>query len=217
MHKDKKTKRALVVANGDNKASYLQSIYKSYDLIIAADGAANVLHQAGIRPDIMVGDFDSVDSEVFIRFESQNIEIIRLKAEKDYSDTHVALNIGINEGAGIIDLAGGFGSRWDHSIANLNLLYYCHEKGVELRLISEDNTAMLRGEGDFFLPFKSDSYISVFALFEDAVVSLENLKYKLNSRALKRGESLGLSNEYQGDGRVIVSKGSVLLVESKKD
>lgn len=214
MQKDKKI---LVVANGDKDLSFLQAIYVDYDLIIAADGASNVLYEADIRPDILVGDFDSIEEDVLHKYEEQGVRLVRLKPEKDFSDTHIAIDTAIEEGASQIDLAGGFGGRWDHSIANLNLLYYCYEKKIGLSLISRDNYASLKGPGQYDFPHKEDFYFSFFSLFEDAVLSLENMKYELEDRLVKRGESIGLSNEYLADAKLRISQGSILLIESRKE
>ena len=210
-------KRVLVVANGDNDVHYLHGLKDTYDLIIAADGASNILSQAGIKPDIIVGDFDSIEAQVLARYGAEDIRLVKLNSEKDYSDTHVAIDTAIDEGAGTIDLVGAVGGRWDHSIANLNLLYYGFEKGINLSMVSQDNSATIKGKGQYTMAYKPNNFFSFFAIFEDAVVSLENMKYPLNNKYVKRGESIGLSNEYEPGAKVTVVKGSILIVESKKD
>lgn len=210
-------KRALIVANGDNEPDFLKNIHKDYDFVISADGASNLLFEVGITPDIIVGDFDSISKSILLTYEASGIRQFRLSAEKDFSDTHVSVDIAIQEGANTIDIAGGLGSRWDHSIANLNLLYYGYQKQVNLSLISSENKARLIGPGEHVFPAKNDDYLSFFALFEDGVISIENMKYKLFEQEIKRGESIGLSNEYEGDGRITIHKGSLLAVHSRKD
>ena len=76
---------------------------------------------------------------------------------------------------------------------------------------------MIKGQGEYGLPFKEDWYFSFFTIFEDAQISLENMKYPLKNKQVKRGETIGLSNEYLGDAKLIVEKGSILLVESRRD
>lgn len=209
--------RVLLVVNGDNDIGYLSRIYKKYSFIVSVDGAGNLLHQANIKPDMIVGDFDSIDPVVLKTFEQEGIRRIKLLPEKDFSDTHVALDTVIEEGARAIDIVGGFGSRWDHSLANLNLLYYGHQKGIDLRLIGEKNKTFIRGVGTYIFPCKEEEYFSFFAIFEDAIISLENMKYPLKEKKVRRGESIGLSNEYLGDAKVTIHAGSVLIVQSQKD
>lgn len=210
-------RRILIVVNGDNDLDYLREIYEGYDLIISADGAGNILYEANIKPNILVGDFDSIDKKVLEYFEKEGVRCIRLNPEKDFSDTHVALDVAMKEGGNTIDIVGGFGSRWDHSLANLNLLYYGYERGVDLRLIETKNKTFVRGAGVYDFTCKKEEYFSFFALFEDAVISLENVKYPLKDKKVHRGESIGLSNEYRGDAKVTIKSGSVLIVQSQKD
>ena len=84
-------------------------------------------------------------------------------------------------------------------------------------MVSQDNRATIKGKGQYTMAYKPNNFFSFFAIFEDAVVSLENMKYPLNNKYVKRGESIGLSNEYEPGAKVTVVKGSILIVESKKD
>lgn len=208
---------ALLVANGSHEGSYLQQIAEGYDLIVSIDGAADVLRAADIVPDYMIGDFDSISNESIQYFEQRNVPKIRLQPEKDYSDTHSALDKVIALGYEQIDLVGGVGSRWDHSIANLNLLYYAFEKKIRLRLIHPNNQVELIGQGEYLYPQRRDWYWSFFALFEDVQISIEQMKYPLTEKYVKRGDSIGLSNEYIGDAKIVIKKGSALVVQSRKD
>lgn len=210
-------KKALVVANGDNDLSFLQQIKGDYELIIAADGAANKLSQANVIPHILVGDFDSVESDILNKYKAMGSKLHQLDPMKDYSDTHIAVDVAIENGYDHVDLAGALGGRWDHSFANLNLLYYGYKKGVQIRLISPDNKAQLLGVGEYLFPIQKDYYWSFLALFEEVVITLEGMKYPLKERLVKQGESIGISNEFESDGKISIKKGSALIMLSRKD
>lgn len=210
--------KALVVVNGELELEYLESIASQYAIILCADGAANKLKGLEILPDIMVGDFDSVEPETLDYFRKKSVEIVQLQPEKDFSDTHVAVELAMERGYQHIDIIGGFGGRWDHSIANFNLLYYGFENNCDLRLISEKNRARIYGRGTHNLPASRFYYWSCFAIFDDATVSIHNMKYPIEQKKILRGESIGLSNEFlETDGKLIIEKGSVIVIQSKKD
>ncbi len=209
-------KKLLIVTNGDNQIEFLKQIATRYQAIISVDGAANILLQADIIPDFLVGDFDSIKPEVLKRYEQKGTKRITLIPEKDFTDTHIALDKAVELGYSRIDMAGAFGSRWDHSLGNLNLLYYAFQQGVDLRLIACENEISIIGEGEYIFAKRENFYWSFLALFEDVNISIENMKYNLKNREVKRGESIGLSNEFLGDAKITIKKGSAIIIQSQK-
>ena len=210
-------KKLLIVTNGDNQIEFLKQIATRYQAIISVDGAANILLQADIIPDFLVGDFDSIKPEVLKRYEQKGTKRITLIPEKDFTDTHIALDKAVELGYNRIDMAGAFGSRWDHSLGNLNLLYYAFQRGVDLRLIACENEIAIIGEGEHIFTKRENFYWSFLALFEDVNISIENMKYNLRNREVKRGESIGLSNEFLGDAKITIKKGSAIIIQSRMD
>ncbi|MDO5095277.1 MAG: thiamine diphosphokinase [Peptostreptococcaceae bacterium] len=210
-------KKLLIVTNGDNQIDFLKQIANQYQAIISVDGAANILLQADIMPDYLVGDFDSIKPEVLHRYEQKGTKRVTLIPEKDFTDTHIALDKAVELGYNRIDMAGAFGSRWDHSLGNLNLLYYAFQQGVDLRLIACENEISIIGEGEHNFAKRENYYWSFLALFEDVNISIENMKYNLKDREVKRGESIGLSNEFLGDAKIIIKKGSAIIIQSRMD
>ena len=210
--------KALIVANGELEEKFLKAVAPRYDVIVCADGAANRLRALDIIPDILVGDFDSIRQETRDYFCDQSVEMITLSPEKDFSDTHVSIELIMERGWDQIDIIGGLGGRWDHSVANLSLLYFGVRKKCKLRLISQCNLAEIYEKGEHNLQASPRHYWSCFAIFEDAVVSIQGMKYPLSHKKIRRGESIGLSNEFlTEDGRLIVEEGSVVVVRSQKD
>lgn len=210
-------KKLLIVTNGNNQIEFLKQIATRYQAIISVDGAANILLQADIIPDFLVGDFDSIKPEVLKRYEQKGTKRVTLIPEKDFTDTHIALDQAVELGYSRIDMAGAFGSRWDHSLGNLNLLYYAFQQGVDLRLIACENEISIIGEGEHIFVKRENFYWSFLALFEDVDISIKNMKYNLKNREVKRGESIGLSNEFLGDAKVTIKKGSAIIIQSRMD
>jgi len=94
----------------------LKKLAKQADLIIAADSGLIACEEAGIAPDWIVGDMDSLDDQK--RLEKYPPErVIRYPYDKDHSDTELALSLLWEKGCGEVWLAGGGGGRTDHLLA----------------------------------------------------------------------------------------------------
>ncbi len=110
--------RAVIFANGQlNGPAKLQP----EDLIIAADGGAQHCLKLGIRPQVVIGDFDSVSPDELETLRGQGAEIIAFPARKDYTDLELALLEAQKRGAKQILLLAALGARWDQSLANILL------------------------------------------------------------------------------------------------
>src|SRR5688572_12733305 len=89
------------------------------DLVIAADGGAESLDAFRRRPDVLVGDMDSVGAALIERLEAAGTEVERHPADKERSDTELALETAVTRGATEIVLLGAIGgNRLDHELAN---------------------------------------------------------------------------------------------------
>ena len=210
--------KAAIISNGDiTEIDQIKAQLAQYKIIVCADGASNRLQSAGIIPAYILGDLDSINTETIEYFKEKRVQFIKFNPEKDFSDTHICIDFLIDQGYEEIDIYGALGGRWDHSLANFALLYYAYEKGVILRLVDSYDKAFVCGTGKFISQKRENQHFSIFAVFEDAIVSLEGVKYPLKDYNLKRGESIGLSNEYIEDCFVEIKKGSAIIIESRTD
>ena len=84
-----------------NKTCYIVGAGKNYgldftpqngDYIIAADGGLKYLQEAGIKSDLIIGDFDSITETPL------NATVIKLNVDKDDTDTLAAVRKGIQLG-----------------------------------------------------------------------------------------------------------------------
>ncbi len=176
------------------------------DLLIAADGGVKTVLQKGLSPDIVIGDFDSLG------YYPHELKPMILPCEKDDTDMLSALKQGLAKGYETFYLYGGMGGREDHTIANIQLLYYLASLGKRGYLIGRANvlTAMqndslcLRGRG----------YLSVFSAGEKAVgVSISGCKYNLQDGVLSNLYPIGVSNEFtDAPAEITVKEGMLLIV-----
>ncbi|MDO4276164.1 MAG: thiamine diphosphokinase [Eubacteriales bacterium] len=188
--------------------------------LIAADKGLEFFMKTGIKPDIAVGDFDSLSREGREYLDkAADMEIKRLKPEKDDSDTQSAVNLAIDRGAQGIALLGTMGSRLDHMLANLGLLSFGQKKGVNIVMADAHNYVTLIQSGTVL--HKSGQFgrfVSFFPVGGDVPgVVLEGFKYPLNGHYLTVSDSgLTVSNEIiQDEARVTFEKGSLLMIMSR--
>lgn len=178
------------------------------DLVIAADGGYSWLQEQGIVPGLVVGDFDSLSAP------PERPNVVRLPKEKDETDTMAALHMGLERGYGRFRLYSGTGGRFDHTLANLQLLAWLARRGRQGFLYARGWTATAVTDGSVSFPAGERGTISVFSQSDVSTgVYLEGLKYPLTDAALTNDFALGVSNEFTGSpARIAVGKGTLLVV-----
>ncbi len=179
--------------------------------VIAADGGYNNLLSSGIIPDLIIGDFDSLSSV------PKNVKALKLPVEKDDTDTLFAVKYAIDKGADAIVIFGGMGGRIDHTVANLQTLFYAAEKGVPTYLVAENQiaTAVL---SSIKLPRKKNGNVGVLCFGEMAEgVTVKGLKYTLDDATLTNSFPLGVSNSFIGKAATVSVKKGKLLVTWQED
>lgn len=179
-------------------------------LVIAADGGYKALLQHGIVPDLLLGDFDSLE------IMPQGIETIRFKAEKDATDMSLAIDEGIARGCEVFYIYGGTGGRLDHTVANIQCLARLAQQGFRGVAHGADFciTAITDGSAEFGENCRG--YISVFSHSDVCEGVYERgLKYSLTDARLVSNTPLGVSNEFCGKkSRVSVARGTLVIIYS---
>lgn len=178
---------------------------KPGDLVIAADGG--YAHMGGIKPDLVVGDFDSLG------YVPANEQVVRHPAEKDDTDTMLAARIGIERGYRTFLLLGGVGGRLDHTLANIQTLAFLREQGARAAMIGEAETiTLIQNEA---LRFRAglSGIISVFSYGAVAHGVYEHgLAYALTDATLTDTNPLGVSNALTGDPAEVSVRDGRLVV-----
>lgn len=190
----------------------LGKLIKPDDYIICADGGANHLKGLQIIPDIIIGDMDSV-CEL-----PDGVKKERFKAEKDETDTMLAVKSALSKGYRDILLLGGLRGRLDHTFANLSTLQYIAHHEANGCFIDSDNEAYFIENGSMTFKKRDGYYISVFPFGGDAVgVTEKGFKYALDNAVMKTDFPNGVSNEFLDEtGEISVKDGALLIIISKK-
>lgn len=191
-------------------------------LLIAADKGLDFLLEEHIMPVAAIGDFDSLSLEGKAYLEhTEKTEVIRLKPEKDDSDTQSALMHAAGKGAKHIAILGATGTRIDHMMANLGLLLLGERLGISVELFDAYNNISLVKSGEVIEKEKQfGNYVSFFPIGSEVKdLTLEGFKYPLHGYHLKVEDSgLTVSNEIiEESAKIAFSSGKLLMIMSRDE
>ena len=179
------------------------------DLQIAADAGLLLCRREGLRPDLVLGDFDSMDVS------QAPADCIRVPVEKDDTDSMLAIREGLKRGCEVFYLYGATGgARLDHTLANLQALAFLKRRGARGYLydrnfvytVIENETLELTRETEWGI-------VSIFSLGERAEhVTLEGLQYPLADAQVQCDFPIGVSNHFIApSARITVGRGPLLV------
>lgn len=211
----------LIVSGGSVTKEFLNQILAQhhFDDIIAVDKGMELFWKSEIKPNLILGDFDSAKPEVLRFFQEETkVPIMAYPPEKDETDTELALRIAIERNATKITLIGVTGTRMDHSLGAIQLLGYGMERDVECFLLDEHNRIRLAWT-DVKIA-KSEQYGTYVSLipFSPLVrkVTTKGMKYPLVAEDLPCFIVRGVSNEIVDEiGEISFEEGLLLVIESK--
>ena len=192
---------ALIVSGGD----YAPLPDAAYGYAIACD--RGYLHAArmGIRPDLVVGDFDSAPVP-------DGVPVERHPARKDDTDTMLAVRKALARGYREILVACAFGGRLDHTLANIQAGAYIAEHGGTARLYGAGTEAAVFRGGEQRFPRREGCSLSVFSLSDTAVVSISGAEYSGERITLSSAFPLGVSNAWAGDEITVAAHEGTVMV-----
>jgi len=207
----------LVVGSG-NVESYelLASLAKSSELLVCADGGAFYFEKAGIIPNVLIGDFDSIEPVLLESYKTLGVEIVKYPKEKDFTDMELALDFAVKRGATRIFIMGATGSRMDHTISNIQLLHKLADSGVEGVVVNENNFIYLVTSSIELC--KRDGYkLSILPASKTVEgVTTQGLAYPLKDAVLHMGTGLGISNEFTGEkASVSIKSGRIYVIVAR--
>lgn len=205
-------KRAVIIAAGDLTVSKIPVTENDY--VIAVDGGLLYCEMLGITPNLVIGDFDSMDENTIKRLsEFPKEKIMALPREKDDTDMMAALRYALEIGIGEFRIYAASGGRLSHTIANIQCLKYLKEQGATGYLIDGNQMVFLAQNEEISFLESLEGYLSVFSLAEKAEgVTIKNMKYTLTDAVLTNAYPIGISNEFIGKKASVCVKNGTLLI-----
>lgn len=214
--------RGLIITGGQLDDALTCDAIKNggYEIILAADSGMELLYRHHLTPDIIVGDFDSVNTEALSYFRRQEqIEFCQLNPEKDDTDTEFAVRYAISLGVTELTILGAMGSRMDHVLANISLLGIGLENDIAMELLDRHNRIrMISAPMTIKKQEQYGDYISILPYSEKVTrLTLTGFKYNLSDYDMRGFNSLGISNEIVEDEAGITFEDGILLVIEARD
>ena len=215
------SKKTVIVSGGMLEEDFVLPILKSEEteFVIGVDKGLEFLYKHEIKPDYIVGDFDSVPKGLVDYYrEEADVPIREFNPVKDASDTEIALRLCLGLNRKEIWILGGTGNRIDHLWANVQCLQIALQAGADARIVDSHNQIRLL-DSDITLK-KSEAFGPYFSLFPLEMpvdeLSIRGAKYPLQNHFLKPSDSLCVSNEFAED-EVTISfvYGKVILMETR--
>lgn len=203
-------KKCVIIGSAPcGETDFAGELDRGNSFVICADGGLDSALRFGISPDLLVGDFDSVQSDL-----PENVETIRLKKDKDDTDTMAAVKIAIHRGYRDFLLLGVLGGRLDHSIANLYILQFLAGQGCRAMISGDGCRAFLMNGGRLTLSGLVGTTVSVFPFgAASCTVSCEGMKYPLTEARIYAAQPIGVSNVIIGeDAKITVHDGNALII-----
>ena len=183
------------------------------DITIAADSGYRNAKLLKVNIDIAVGDFDSLDQREI----GKNTEIMTVPAEKDFTDTQMAVDVALSRNADHIVIIGGLSGRVDHTLSNLGILEKLYAIGIRAILADGNNRVRYINATSELIPRGHYRYFSLLAA--DSIVkgvTIEGGKYPLKNAKIKRTHQFAVSNEIEKNCALIsVKKGGLFIIESR--
>lgn len=203
-------KTCALVGSSQFNAAHFQELDAAgvFDYVIAVDGGFASLEAIGRKPDMALGDFDSLG------YVPKGLRVAQFSSHKDKSDMELALNRARSMHYDEVYVYGGLGRRLDHTLANLQLFALFSEKGLFVTAVDEDTSVVfITGPDTFEMPAIEAGTVSVFSMNDRAEGVFERgLAYELDDAVLTNRTSLGLSNELIGEAVMIgVEKGTIAI------
>lgn len=185
-----------------------------FHALIAADGGLYLTQALKLKADILIGDFDTISYEDLENCRNSGTTVLPFPADKDSSDTELAILKAASLGATRITLIGVLGGQWDHTITNLLApLALCHQLGIWARILQSTASVYYLTRGVFELRLPLGTRVSLAPLSETVEgVTLRGLAYPLLNEKILRNQSRTLGN-YTIDAKTLASidQGEALL------
>jgi thiamine pyrophosphokinase len=202
------SKRTIIILNGQMPSGKLvRETVGSADTVIAADGAADQLRALGLKPDVIIGDEDSISPVVLEAF--NDVETLHVP-EQDTTDFDKAMRLAIERGATDVVVLGAGGGRVDHTLSNLGIARKYHDRARVTFLDNHCRTELVRDE----LAFEAcvGKKVSILPIGCEAKVTTKGLRWELEEAVLELGVYESVSNEAVAAGvSVSVASGCVAV------
>lgn len=183
-------KKSVLITGGLTPPfSRICKIIKDAEQVVAADSGLDYALAHAVKPDMVVGDFDSLRTTEALN-QLPAAKILRFDVDKDETDTEIGIRFLLDKGYQKITIIGGGGGRLDHLLGIVSLFFrprrpsewYTHRDYIVLI------------DKDFIGHGWQGRCVSFFPLTAKCRVKTSGLKWPLNRLKWRPGVA-SLSNQ----------------------
>ncbi len=206
--------RAIIISGGKAPSKELLLSYiKEDDMLIGVDKGCNTFYEYNITPHLILGDFDSAKKEYIEEFIKRGVKSEKYNPEKDYTDTHLGYIKAKENGADEIIMFGVTGTRLDHTLANLGILFMALKDKIKLEIIDDNNRIFLIDKKTTFKG--QEGQIISFHALSNVVknINIMGAKYSLKNYDMTLLEPRAICNEFlDKDITISFDEGIIMVI-----
>lgn len=181
------------------------------EYLISADGGLRHMRKLGVKPDLVIGDLDSISEEDSKWILENHIETRKFPEKKDQTDLELALLAAVDRAGDPITVVGALGGRIDQTLTNIFLLLMPELQNTDIRFDNGHEELFLIQNHGKVVGKKGDT-VSLLPLLSPAMgIRTKGLKYPLQDEILFPERSRGVSNKMESDKAEVTLKSGVLL------
>jgi thiamine pyrophosphokinase len=205
--------KAAIFLNGEDPSLRIVRHFTTQDsLIIAADGGGNYLYRMKLRPDVLIGDMDSIEEQAAAHYRNDKVKIVELN-EQETTDFEKCLNYCCSNNIKDVKVFGAISLRPDHTLNNFSILKRFKPK-MNVTLITDEFEIFI-AERMLEFEYRKNETLSMMGVpFAKGIVT-KGLKYRLTEEELRFGVREGSLNESISEKISISHKSGTLLIFKK--
>ncbi len=214
--------KAIIISGGELEEGFVEKVLSENEgaSIVGVDKGVEYLYHHQIKPNYIVGDFDSIAPEIIKYYKTEtNVAVREYNPIKDESDTEMAIRIAITIGSTEIYILGATGGRIDHLWANIQSLSIACKFNVRAYILDPQNRIFVTDKPCQLKKSEAyGKYLSVFSLSGDIFdFNMKGTKWPLEHHVLKPTDSLTVSNRFEDEIVEINFIGGTIVVMETRD
>ena len=143
--------KVLLVGSAPTNEKLLKVIWKRNDVLVAADGGADTCLRAGLHPQFVVGDLDSISLDAKNNLNEKSIFEVH-PTDKDYTDLYLAKQKALSLGASSLNVLGWADDKIDYSLSAIHVF---EDAPVSCELFTDTARVVILNEHRRVLHLKS--------------------------------------------------------------
>jgi thiamine pyrophosphokinase len=223
---NQKFNNALIFLNGDEEnLSYTKAYLKDRTLLIGCDGGTDKIYNLGLKPNAVIGDFDSIESlpskiktlpknDYGKKILIDGITYIKYPGDKDFLDSEAAIDFAADNKLTEITLVNAHGDELDHVLGIMIILANRKYRHLNIRIITPNQKIFIAQGKTVFNGMKGNR-ISLIPLYGQVIVkSSSGLKYDPSKYRMSLEHNIGISNEFTSKKAAVhISSGCFLVIQ----